>query len=172
MLKRKYYEGQCNCLQLSSVKQLDGNNKDKHAKREKLLYELKIQKEYLFDNQIEKIQSQIKHFIEQVSKTNDKEKEQIMKIEEKVKNNEKVKKEKEMNEFHAKFRQMIEDAINELKRGQEKSRKIKRTEEDADWYQKLEKKMERQLEKLKMRMKVLIEAQLQQRHSKQRQLTN
>ena len=77
-----------------------------------------------------------------------------------------------MNEFHAKFRQMIEDAINELKRGQEKSRKIKRTEEDADWYQKLEKKMERQLEKLKMRMKVLIEAQLQQRHSKQRQLTN
>ena len=122
MLKRKYYEGQCNCLQLSSVKQLDGNNKDKHAKREKLLYELKIQKEYLFDNQIEKIQSQIKHFIEQVSKTNDKEKEQIMKIEEKVKNNEKVKKEKEMNEFHAKFRQMIEDAINELK-SKEKGKK-------------------------------------------------
>lgn len=111
-----------------SVKQFDGNDndsKDKHVKREKLLYELKIQKEYLLDNQIEKIESQIKHLIQQINKTNDKEKEQIMKIEEKVENNEKVQKEREINEFHAILRQIIEDAINELKRRREKSRKIK-----------------------------------------------
>lgn len=39
----------------------DNDNKDKHVKWEKLLYELKIQKEYFFNNQIGKIESQIKH---------------------------------------------------------------------------------------------------------------
>ena len=56
----------------------------------------------------------------------------------------KVENEKEMKEFYAKLRQIIEYVINELKRGQEKCRKIKGAEEDADtdtgWYQKLKKK--------------------------------